>query len=60
MLRQPIALAVSKACGIRKDFTLQQKESLADLIEEAKESEARAAQPAPAAAGVDTPATQAG
>ena len=58
--RKEIALTVSKACGIGKDFALQQKESLADLIEEAKESEARAAQPAPAAAGVDEPATQAG
>ena len=58
--RKEIALTVSKACGIGKDFALQQKESLADLIEEAKESEARAAQPAPAAAGVDAPATQAG
>ena len=56
--RKEIALAVSKACGIGKDFALQQKESLADLIEEAKESEARAAQPA--AAGVDAPATAAG
>jgi hypothetical protein len=59
MLRQPIALAVSKACGIGKDFALRQKESLADLIEVAKESEARAAQQAPAAAGVDVPATPA-
>ncbi len=58
--RKEIALTVSKACGIGKDFALQQKESLADLIEEAKESEARAAQPAPAAAGVDEPVTQAG
>ena len=56
--RKEIALTVSKACGIGKDFALQQKESLADLIEEAKENEARATQPA--AAGVDTPATQAG
>ncbi|MBK7674232.1 MAG: hypothetical protein IPJ27_05395 [Candidatus Accumulibacter sp.] len=56
--RKEIALTVSKACGIGKDFALQQKESLADLIEEAKENEARAAQPA--AAGVDAPATQAG
>ena len=56
--RKEIALTVSEACGIGKDFALQQKESLSDLIEEAKENEARAAQPA--AAGVDTPATQAG
>lgn len=37
--RDEIVLAVSKATGMGKDFLLQQKESLADLVEEAKENE---------------------
>lgn len=34
-----IMLALSKASGMGKDFVLQQKENLADLMEEAKEKE---------------------
>lgn len=49
--RKEIVLAVSKACSIGKDFALQQKESLADLMEEAREREAGTAQPAGDAAG---------
>jgi hypothetical protein len=44
--RKEIVLAVSKAAGMGKDFALQQKENLADLMEEAKEKEAATAQPA--------------
>lgn len=44
--RKEIVLAVSKATGMSRDFALQQKENLADLLEEAKEQEAQAAQPA--------------
>jgi len=36
-----IVLALSKASGMGKDFLLQQKENLADLVEEAKEQEAQ-------------------
>lgn len=43
-----IVLALSKATGMGKDFLLQQKESLADLVEEAKEKEGQQAA-APAA-----------
>ncbi len=49
--RKEIALSVSRACGMGKDFVLQQKESLADLMEEAREREAGTAQPAGDAAG---------
>ena len=38
-----IAVALSKATGMGKDFLLQQKESLADLVEEAKEKEGQQA-----------------
>ncbi len=38
-----IVLALSKASGMGKDFILQQKESLADLIEESKEKEGQQA-----------------
>jgi len=38
-----IVLAVSKASGMGKDFLLQQKENLADLMEGAKEQEAEQA-----------------
>ena len=45
-----IILALSKATGMGKDFALQQKENLEDLMAEAKEKEAQqAAAPAPAA-----------
>lgn len=36
-----IVLAMSKASGMGKDFLLQQKENLADLVEGAKEQEAQ-------------------
>ncbi len=51
--RVQIILTLSKASGMGKDFLLQQKESLADLVEETKEKEAQQAgaakpeQPAP-------------
>jgi hypothetical protein len=46
-----IILALSKATGMGKDFALQQKENLEDLMAEAKEKEAQqAAAPAPAEA----------
>ena len=38
-----VILALSKASGMGKDFVLQQKESLADLVEEAKEKEGQQA-----------------
>jgi hypothetical protein len=38
-----IVLELSKAAGMGRDFVLQQKESLADLVEEAKEREAQQA-----------------
>lgn len=44
-----IVLAASKAMGMGKDFVLQQKEHLSDLVAEAQEQEARTAQAAPAA-----------
>lgn len=40
-----IVLAMSKASGMGKDFLLQQKENLADLMEGAKEQEAEQAKP---------------
>ena len=55
--RKEIVLAVSRAAGMSKDFALQQKENLADLMEEAKEQEAQAAQPPASAATPETPAT---
>lgn len=36
-----IVLSLSKASGMGKDFLLQQKENLADLVEGAKEQEAQ-------------------
>lgn len=38
-----IVLSLSKASGMGKDFLLQQKENLADLIEETKEKEGQQA-----------------
>jgi hypothetical protein len=38
-----IMRTLSKASGMGKDFILQQKENLADLVEEAKEKEAQQA-----------------
>jgi hypothetical protein len=49
-----IVLAASKAMGMGKDFVLQQKEHLSDLVAEAQEQES---QPA-AAAQTDTPPSQ--
>lgn len=40
-----IMLALAKGTGMGKDFLLQQKESLADLIEETKENEEQQAKP---------------
>ncbi len=40
-----IVLALSKASGMGKDFILQQKENLEDIIEEAKEAEEKQATP---------------
>ncbi len=39
-----IVLAASKAMGMGKDFVLQQKENLSDLVAEAQEQEAQPAQ----------------
>lgn len=50
-----IVLAVSKAIGMGKDFVMQQRENLDDLVAEAKETEAQAAA-APASA--DTPTAE--
>lgn len=44
-----IVLAASKAMGMGKDFALQQKEHLSDLVAEAQEQEAQTATAAPAA-----------
>jgi hypothetical protein len=41
-----IVLAASKAMGMGKDFVLQQKEHLSDLVAEAQEQEAQPAQAA--------------
>ncbi|MDP1612518.1 MAG: hypothetical protein Q8M11_15810 [Sulfuritalea sp.] len=53
-----VVLAISRAIGMGKDFVMQQRESLDDLVAEAKETEAQAAvAPTPAAAepDADTP-----
>lgn len=58
--RKEIVLAVSKATGMSRDFALQQKENLADLLEEAKEQEAqsvKATQPAAETAAAPATAT---
>ncbi len=44
-----IVQAVSRATGMGKDFVLEQKEHLSDLVAEAQEQEAKAPPPAPAA-----------
>jgi len=51
-------LAISKAIGMGKDFVMQQRENLDDLVAEAKETEAQAAA-APAAAVGPGPDAQA-
>ena len=38
-----VVLAISKAIGMGKDFVMQQRENLDDLMAEAKETEAQAA-----------------
>lgn len=48
--RKEIVAAVAKASDAGKDFLLQQKESLADLVAEAREAEERAAKGGAAAA----------
>lgn len=53
-----VVLAISKAIGMGKDFVMQQRENLDDLVAEAKETEARAAA-APAAAAEPGPDAQA-
>jgi hypothetical protein len=50
-----IVLAVSRAIGMGKDFVMQQRENLDDLVAEAKETEAQAAA---APAGADTPTAE--
>ncbi len=56
--RKEIVLAISKATGMSRDFALQQKENLADLLEEAREQEAQSGQAAqPAAETAAAPAT---
>jgi hypothetical protein len=42
-----IVAAVSKATGMGKDFALQQKENLEDLVAEAQDKEAKAVAPKP-------------
>ena len=51
-----IVLAVSKAIGMGKDFVMQQRENLDDLVAEAKETEAQGAGAPTEPAGPDTPA----
>ena len=58
--RKEIALSVSRACGMSKDFVLQQKESLADLLEETREREAEAAVPARETSDTEVPPKAAG
>ena len=53
-----VVLAISKAIGMGKDFVMQQRENLDDLVAEAKETEAQAAA-APAAAVGPGPDAQA-
>ena len=50
-----VVLAISKTIGMGKDFVMQQRENLDDLIAEAQEGEAQAATPAPAAAPEQAP-----
>jgi hypothetical protein len=42
--QKEIVLAVTKATGMGKDFVLEQKENLNDLVAEAQETEAQAGQ----------------
>jgi hypothetical protein len=43
--RKEIIQAINKATGMGKDFVLQQKETLTDMLAEAKEGEAKKAAP---------------
>jgi len=54
-----VVLAISRAIGMGKDFVMQQRENLDDLVAEAKETEAQAAA-APAAPAAAAPATEPG
>jgi hypothetical protein len=59
-----VVLAISKAIGMGKDFVMQQRENLDDLVAEAKETEAQAASApsapsAPAAPAEPSPDAQA-
>lgn len=54
--QKEIIVAVSKATGLGRDFALQQKESLADMLAEAQEAEA-AAPAAGTAPGADAAPT---
>lgn len=53
-----VVLAVSRAIGMGKDFVMQQRENLDDLVAEAKETEAQVAA-TPAAAAEPSPDAQA-
>jgi len=50
-----IVLALSKAIGMGKDFVMQQRENLDDLVAEARETEGQAATTAPAPASPQEP-----
>lgn len=54
--RKEILLAASRATGAGKDFWLQQKESLSDLLAETQEAEEQALAPEQAAAEEAAPA----
>ena len=51
-----VVLAISKAIGMGKDFVMQQRENLDDLVAEAKETEAQAGVAPAEPAGTDAPA----
>ena len=51
-----VVLAISKAIGMGKDFVMQQRENLDDLVAEAKETEAQAGVAPVAPASPDAPA----
>lgn len=53
-----VVLAISKAIGMGKDFVMQQRENLDDLVAEAKDTEAQAAS-VPAATAEPGPDAQA-
>ncbi len=51
-----VMLAISKAIGMGKDFAMQQRENLDDLVAEARETEAQAGVAPAAPASPDAPA----